>query len=126
MRKPNGFRYYNQVKIEKSYIPLTIYLKYKRLIAIASGIPIFKLLLHEKYTNFNNIIMLAMNSLSPELGIFFVMLLVFIGLFFILRGVVLWYFKINTMIDLLTKQLNKQEQILKHLRGEAEEPGKTP
>jgi hypothetical protein len=30
------------------------------------------------------------------------------------------------MIDLLAKQLNKQEQILKHLRGEAEEPGKTP
>jgi ABC-type uncharacterized transport system permease subunit len=69
--------------------------------------------------------MLAMNSLSPELGIFFVMLLVFIGLFFILRGVVLWYFKINTMIDLLTKQLENQQQILKQLRGEAGEPGKT-
>jgi hypothetical protein len=62
--------------------------------------------------------MLAMYSLSPELGIFFVMLCVIIGLFFLFRGLVLWYFKINTMIDLLSKQLDNQEQILKHMKSE--------
>jgi ABC-type uncharacterized transport system permease subunit len=63
-----------------------------------------------------------MYSESSALGMLVIMLVVIIGLFFLLRGVVLWYFKINAMIDLLTKQLNNQQLILKHLTGESGEP----
>ncbi len=63
-----------------------------------------------------------MYSESSALGMLVIMFVVSIGLFFLLRGVFLWYFKINAMIDLLTKQLNNQRLILKHLTGEPGEP----
>jgi hypothetical protein len=62
-----------------------------------------------------------MYSEPAALGMLVILFFVLIGLFFLLRGVVLWYFKINTMIDILTKQLDNQRQILEHLKGEPNE-----
>ncbi|MFZ4521471.1 MAG: hypothetical protein ACOYNC_07190 [Bacteroidales bacterium] len=64
------------------------------------------------------------STAAGSIGMFIVVLVVTIGLFLLLRGVVIWYFKINAIIDLLTKQLNNQRLILKHLTGEPGEPEK--
>lgn len=34
-----------------------------------------------------------------------------IGIFLLLRGLMLWYFKINQIVDLMTKQLNNLREI---------------
>jgi hypothetical protein len=43
---------------------------------------------------------IMMNSLFPELSIILIILAISIGLFFLLREVMCWYFKINQLIDL--------------------------
>jgi hypothetical protein len=58
------------------------------------------------------------------LGFFIIKIAIIVVIFLLLRGLILWYLKINAIVDLLTQQLKNQRLILKHLKGETEEPGK--
>lgn len=62
-----------------------------------------------------------MTSSAGMLGIMVIIIIVAVLLFLLFRFVMLWYWRINDIVDLLTKQLNNQRLILKHLTGESAE-----
>jgi hypothetical protein len=67
-----------------------------------------------------------MDTSAGLIGGFVIFVIVAVLLFLLFRFVMLWYWRINDIIDLLTKQLNNQREILKHLTGEKqEEPEET-
>ncbi len=62
-----------------------------------------------------------MTSSAEMFGIMVIFIIVAVLLFLLFRFVMLWYWRINDIVDLLTKQLNNQRLILKHLTGESAE-----
>jgi hypothetical protein len=54
-------------------------------------------------------------STEGFIGTFVAMLVVIIVLFLLMREVACWYFKINKMVELLTRQLNNLQEINKAL-----------
>ena len=61
-----------------------------------------------------------MDTSAGIIGAFVIVIVVAVLLFLLFRFVMLWYWRINDIIDLLTKQLNNQREILRHLKGEKE------